>query len=184
MNAYEHVLVAAELPPDARWREFFGHIHQATVVDAGLDLARALDSADYTVVYSTTRPSHTHAATRAWLASRDFPPGRALLSRPNLHEGHHPAPAWQVKRGHARAATNKHNAWLKAFVDDDPAIIERLRASGIPPPMRPHSWPAAATLSVMYWMHLYVPRPRRGAGHLMTPAATSPIESAGSGLPR
>lgn len=100
MNAYERVLVAAELPPDARWREFFGHIHQATVAASGLGLARALDSADYTVVYSTTRPSYTHGATRAWLASRDFPAGRALLSRPYLHEGHHPAPAWQVKRGH------------------------------------------------------------------------------------
>jgi hypothetical protein len=98
----------------------------------GLDLTRTLDSAGYTVVYSTTRPSYTHGATRAWLASRDFPAGRALLSRPYLHEGHHPAPAWQVKRGHARAVTNKHQAWLTAFVDDDPAITDQLRASGIP----------------------------------------------------
>lgn len=131
LSAHEAVLADEELPPAQRWREFFAHIPEAAVLGSGHDLAWAVDGLGYTVVYSTTRPSYAHGSTRSWLAQQDFPVGRALLCRPASEFTEHTRQAWQIKLGHARAVTNRHPAWLKGFIDDDPEILRRLAGCGV-----------------------------------------------------
>lgn len=90
---------------------------------------------------SSTPPHGRHTPrrpTKSWLTVSDFPPGRALLTRTNTTPGLHPQPAWQTKLAHTRAVTNRHPEWLRAFVDDDPAILAKLTASGIPA-VSPHA---------------------------------------------
>lgn len=131
LSAYNAVLVDEQIPPAQRWRDFFAHIPDAAVLSSGQDLAWALDGLGFTIVYSTTRPSYAHAPTRSWLAE-DFPAGRALLCRPASEFTEHTRQPWQIKLGHARAVTNRHPAWLKAFVDDDQDAVRRLTGSGVP----------------------------------------------------
>ncbi|WP_125458620.1 hypothetical protein [Rhodococcus sp. 1168] len=132
LSAHEAILTDEEIPPAQRWREFFAHIPDAAVLATGHDLACAIDSLGYTLVYSSTRPSYTHAATRLWLAEQDFPTGRALLIRPTSEPSGHPQPAAHIKRSHARAVTNKHPDWLRAFIDDDPHIVNELTGHDVP----------------------------------------------------
>ena len=132
LSAYSAVLADEQTPPAQRWREFFAHIPEARVLSSGRDLTWALDGLGYTVVYSTTRPSYAHAPTRSWLADRDFPVGRALLCRPASEFTEHTRQPWQIKLAHARAVTNRHPAWLRSFVDDDPAALAKLVSAGVP----------------------------------------------------
>ncbi len=132
MSPFEATLTQDDIPTRQRWREFFAHIPDAAVLAAGHDLAWAIDSLGYTLVYSSTRPSYTHAATRLWLAEQDFPAGRALLIRPTSEPSGHPQPAAHIKRSHARAVTNKHPDWLRAFIDDDPDIVNELTGHDVP----------------------------------------------------
>ncbi len=132
LSPHDEVLRDADIPAVQRWREFFAHIPDAAVIEAGHDLASAIESLGYTLVYSTTRPAYTRAATRLWLADRDFPAGRALLTRPTTEFAQHPQTAWRIKRAHTRAVTNRQPAWLRAFIDDDADDLARLASEGIP----------------------------------------------------
>lgn len=138
LNAYQSILAADErsaderAAADQRWEEFFAHIPDATVIDTGYDLAWAIDSLGYTIVYSTTRPPYARDATRLWLTTHHFPAGKAVLTRPHTPARLHPQPAWQIKRSHARAVTKQHRAWLRVFIDDDQAMLAKLTDAGIP----------------------------------------------------
>ena len=132
LNAYESLLAVDERPAEQRWAEFFAHIPDAAVIDTGYDLAWAIDGLGYTIVYSTTRPHYTRDPSGLWLTTKDFPAGKALFTRPKTPTGLHPQPAWQTKRSHARAVTHQHRAWLRAFIDDDSAILAKLTDAEIP----------------------------------------------------
>ena len=132
LSAYESLLAVDERPAEQRWEEFFAHIPDAAVIDTGYDLAWAIASLGYTIVYSTTRPRYTRDASGLWLTTKDFPTGKALFTRPKTPAGLHPQPAWQTKLSHARAVTHQHRAWLRAFIDDDSATLAKLTAAEIP----------------------------------------------------
>ncbi|MDJ0362297.1 hypothetical protein [Rhodococcus sp. H29-C3] len=107
LTPFEAELRRDDIAVIQRWREFFAHIPDATVLGSGHDLAWGIVGLGYTLVYSSTRPAYTHAATRLGLAEQDFPPGRALLMRPVSEQPGQPQPAAAIKRSHARAVTNK-----------------------------------------------------------------------------
>ena len=132
LSAYESLLAVDERPAEQRWEEFFAHIPDAAVIDTGYDLAWAIDGLGYTIVYSTTRPRYTRDSSRLWLTTKDFPTGKAMFTRPKTPAGLHPQPAWQTKLSHARAVTHQHRAWLRAFIDDDPAARAKLTGAQIP----------------------------------------------------
>lgn len=131
LSAHAGVLADEDIDPAQRWREFFAHVPDAAVLAGGHDLAWAVHGLGYTIVYSTTRPAYALPATRAWLTDQDFPKGRAVLGRPASEYSHHTRQAWQIKLGHARAVINRHPAWLRGFVDDDPDAVRRLTGSGV-----------------------------------------------------
>lgn len=132
LNSYESLLAVDERPAEQRWAEFFAHIPDAAVIDTGYDLAWAIDSLGYTIVYSTTRPHYTREPSGLWLTTKDFPAGKAMFTRTKTPAGLHPQPAWQTKLSHARAVTHQHRAWLRAFIDDDSAMLAKLTAAEIP----------------------------------------------------
>lgn len=132
LSAYESLLAVDERPAEQRWEEFFAHIPDAAVIDTGYDLAWAIAGLGYTIVYSTTRPPYTRDASGLWLTTKDFPTGKAMFTRPKTPAGLHPQPAWQTKLSHAKAITHQHRAWLRAFIDDDPVMLAKLTAAGIP----------------------------------------------------
>ncbi|MEV8236966.1 hypothetical protein AB0P23_17135 [Rhodococcus sp. NPDC077669] len=131
MSAHDSVLADEAIDPAQRWREFFAHVPDAAVLAGGHDLAWALHGLGFTIVYSTTRPAYALPATRAWLPEQDFPGGRAVLGRPASEYSQHTRQAWQIKLGHARAVINRHPAWLRGFVDDDPDAVRRLTDNGV-----------------------------------------------------
>ncbi|OZD85280.1 hypothetical protein CH260_20245 [Rhodococcus sp. 05-2256-B2] len=131
LSAHAGVLADEEIDPAQRWREFFAHVPEAAVLAGGHDLAWAVHGLGYTIVYSTTRPAYALPATRAWLTDQDFPDRRAVLGRPASEYNQHTRQAWQIKLGHARAVINRHPAWLRGFVDDDPDAVRRLTSSGV-----------------------------------------------------
>jgi len=55
-----------------------------------------------------------------------------MFIRPKTPSGLHPQPAWQTKLSHARAVTHQHRAWLRAFIDDESAMLAKLTAADIP----------------------------------------------------
>lgn len=132
LSAYESLLAVDERPAEQRWEEFFAHIPDAAVIDTGYDLAWAIAGLGYTIVYSTTRPHYTRDPSRLWLTTKDFPTGKAMFTRPKTPAGLHPQPAWQTKLSHARAVTHQHRAWLRAFIDDESAMLAKLTAAEIP----------------------------------------------------
>ncbi|WP_128645095.1 hypothetical protein [Rhodococcus sp. BS-15] len=132
LTEFEHLLTRADVAIQQRWRDFFDHIPDAKVLDDGRELAWAIAGLGHTLLYSTTRPAYTRTPTRAWLGVHDFPIARALLARPHVEPPRHPQPAFQIKLAHSRAVTNKHPAWLRCFIDDDQAIVDRLRAQHVP----------------------------------------------------
>lgn len=132
LSAFQDELTRDDVAVQQRWRDFFAHIPDADVLDDGRDLAWAIAGLGFTIVYSTTRPAYTRTATGVWLTVSDFPVGRALLARPHRETAGHPQPALQIKLAHARAVTNKHPAWLRCFVDDDEAVVDRLTAQHVP----------------------------------------------------
>ena len=138
LSAHDSVLTDDEIDPAQRWREFFAHVPEAAV------LAGGHDGLGYTIVYSTTRPSYALPATRAWLTDQDFPDSRAVLGRPASEYNQHTRQAWQIKLGHARAVINRHPAWLRGFVDDDPDAVRRLSVSGV----RAHEADSLAQLGI------------------------------------
>jgi hypothetical protein len=132
LSAYESLLAIDERPAEQRWEEFFAHIPDAAVIDTGYDLAWAIAGLGYTIVYSTTRPHYTRDSSRLWLTTKDFPTGKAMFTRPKTPAGLHPQPAWQTKLSHARAVTHQHRAWLRAFIDDQAAMLAKLTGAQIP----------------------------------------------------
>lgn len=132
LSEFEQLLTRDDVAVPQRWQEFFAHIPDAAVLDDGRELAWAIAGLGYTILYSTTRPAYTCTPTRTWLGVHDFPIARALLTRPHIEPAGHPQPAFQIKLAHTRAVTNKHPAWLRGFIDDDQAIVDRLRAQHVP----------------------------------------------------
>jgi hypothetical protein len=127
MSTFEHELAR---PAAARWPAFFSHLADAEVIASGFDLAWAVEGLGFTLVYSTTRPDHTHTGTRAWLTDHDLPAGRALLCRP--HTMAWSSTAAEVKRSHCRLVRRQHPRWLRGFVADEAGIVDELAGEGLP----------------------------------------------------
>lgn len=127
MSAFDAVLGPGPRPR-AAWQEFFSHLGEAAVVEAGRELVAAVAALGFTVIYSTTRPQFTVPATRAWLAEHGFPAGAALFSRHGKNAG---LPAITVKLQHCEVIRRRtRRGYLAAFVDDEPEIVTALREHG------------------------------------------------------
>jgi phosphoglycolate phosphatase-like HAD superfamily hydrolase len=112
---------------DARpknWDLFF----EAAVDDDPLaeGIALAVDmAAAHDIVYLTGRPERTRADTQRWLTRQAAPAGRLLMRRDGDRR-----PARVVKLALARQLADKGR--LSIVVDDDPEVVDALRAAGLP----------------------------------------------------
>jgi phosphoglycolate phosphatase-like HAD superfamily hydrolase len=106
------------------WTGFFTAAADDPLLPGGAQLAHQL-AAEHEVLYLTGRPERIRELTGRWLADQQLPPGR-LLMRP---DGDH-RPARLFKRERLRTLANERT--IASVVDDDPQVVELLRAAGIP----------------------------------------------------
>jgi hypothetical protein len=118
-----HRLHLVERQPK-KWAAFFAAAGDDPPLTEGVELVTALVS-DHDVVWLTGRPERTRAVTVAWLAAQGLPAGR-LLMRPDRDF----RPAKITKRDELRRIRRTRE--IAIVVDDDPAVVETLRADGFP----------------------------------------------------
>ncbi len=106
------------------WEGFFAAAADDLLSRAGADLAHQL-AHDHELIYLTGRPERTRTLTRRWLGVQDLPRGR-LLMRP---DGDH-RPARLFKREGLRELARLRV--ISLVVDDDPQVVDLLRADGLP----------------------------------------------------
>lgn len=111
--------------PD-QWEEFFAAAEHDELLPEGAALVHRL-AAEHELVWLTGRPEHLREQTEAWLREQGLPPGH-LVMRPDWSEDDRPTR--EIKREYliGLAQTRK----LVVVVDDDPAVVDLLRAEGIP----------------------------------------------------
>lgn len=88
-------------------------------IEAVMDAARA----GHRIVYLTGRPEWCRSDTESWLAEHGLPYG-PLFMREN--RDHRPARVTKVSR--LRQLAREHH--IEAFVDDDVAVVDAVRAAG------------------------------------------------------
>ncbi len=108
----------------ARWDRFFAAAADDPLLAVGADVARELAAA-HPVVWLSGRPEELRGVTERWLAVHHLPPGRLLL-RPN--GDYRPAAQLKLEVVRRLAATDG----IAAVLDDDPAVVQALRAAGFP----------------------------------------------------
>jgi uncharacterized HAD superfamily protein len=108
----------------ARWDRFFADAADDPVLGVGADVVRQLAAA-HRVVWLSGRPESLREVTERWLAAHDLPAGNLLL-RPN---GDY-RPAARFKLDVVRNLAETHG--VAAALDDDPAVVDALRAAGFP----------------------------------------------------
>jgi hypothetical protein len=121
-----------ELRPESRkaWKEFYSHVEEAAVVEAGRRVVSEVAAAGFTIVYSTSRPFSAVEATRRWLVAQDFPGPAAVYSRLNWSVT---TSALQDKIHHCDIVRSRIRCGcVVAFIDDDAEIVTHLRARGYP----------------------------------------------------
>jgi phosphoglycolate phosphatase-like HAD superfamily hydrolase len=106
------------------WTRFFAAAGADPVLAEGVALANEY-AADHVLVWLTGRPEHLRELTAAWLTAAGLP-AELLFMRPANDR----RPARDFKaRTLARLARESP---IAAVVDDDPEVVERLRALGYP----------------------------------------------------
>ncbi|KEZ36108.1 hypothetical protein E0F15_02275 [Frankia sp. B2] len=106
------------------WEAFFAAAPADPPLAEGVELARKL-ARDHEVVWLTGRPERSREATRRWLTEQDLPPGE-LRMRPDADR----RPARVFKRAELRELGAGRR--VAVVVDDDPAVVDLLRADGWP----------------------------------------------------
>ena len=118
-----HRLHLVERKPK-QWDAFFAAAADDPPLAEGVELVRAL-AAEHDVLWLTGRPERTRAATERWLAAQDLPTGPLRMRRERDFR-----PARVAKREELRRLRRDREVAL--VVDDDPAVIDLLRADGFP----------------------------------------------------
>jgi hypothetical protein len=113
----------ASRPKD--WDAFFGAAPNDPPLAEGLGAVATAQRAGHLVVYLTGRPERCRAATLAWLAGQGLPEGQ-LFMRADADR----RPARITKVATLRRLSQRHR--IEAFVDDDAAVVEAVRAAGFP----------------------------------------------------
>lgn len=107
-----------------RWDRFFGAAGADALLEVGALAAHDLASS-HPVVWLSGRPERLRTVTRYWLEHHGLPAGELLL-RP---EGdHRPAALFKLTEVHRLAASRT----IAAMLDDDPRVVEVIRAAGFP----------------------------------------------------
>ncbi|CUU59514.1 hypothetical protein Ga0074812_12886 [Parafrankia irregularis] len=110
------------LPGD--WEAFFAAADVDPPLVEGVELVRTL-ARDHEVIWLTGRPERSRAATERWLRAQGLPVGE-LRMRPDADR----RPARIFKRSELRRLGSRRR--VAVVVDDDPAVVELLRADGWP----------------------------------------------------
>jgi phosphoglycolate phosphatase-like HAD superfamily hydrolase len=113
----------ASRPKD--WDAFFGAAPDDPPLDEGLGAVATADRAGHVVVYLTGRPERCRTATLIWLAAQGLPEGQ-LFMRDDADR----RPARMTKVAALRRLSRRYR--IEAFVDDDAAVVEAVRAAGFP----------------------------------------------------
>jgi phosphoglycolate phosphatase-like HAD superfamily hydrolase len=113
----------ASRPKD--WDAFFGAAPQDPPLREGLGAVATAYRAGHVVVYLTGRPERCRAATLTWLADQGLPDGE-LFMRDDADR----RPARITKVAALRRLSRRYQ--VEAFVDDDAAVVEAVRAAGFP----------------------------------------------------
>lgn len=111
-------------PDDTGWEEFFSALNQDPVLRTGATVAASLATLA-TVVWMSSRPERTRAATTTWLDQHGLPSGLLLLRRDDDVRQ-----AGVVKAENLALLATSHDVAL--VVDDDPTIVRHLRQQGWP----------------------------------------------------
>ncbi|WP_423748020.1 hypothetical protein [Frankia canadensis] len=106
------------------WDSFFAAASDDPPLAEGVALVRQL-AKDHEVVWLTGRPERSREATSHWLREQDLPPGE-LRMRPDDDR----RPARVFKRAVLRELGVGRQ--VDVVVDDDPAVVDLLRADGWP----------------------------------------------------
>jgi hypothetical protein len=120
-----------------RWSEFFAAAADDPPLPEGVALVLEL-AADHDILWLTGRPERNRRLTTTWLAAQGLP-AEPLLMRPDRDF----RPARITKRDELRRIRRTRE--IAVVVDDDPAVVEVLRADGFP--VRLADWlPHSSTL--------------------------------------
>lgn len=113
----------ASRPKD--WDAFFGAAPDDPPLTEGLGAVATADRAGHMVVYLTGRPERCRAATLTWLDEHGLPAGQLFM-----REDSDRRPARITKVAALRRLARRYR--IEAFVDDDAAVVEAVRAAGFP----------------------------------------------------
>ncbi|MBW6435082.1 hypothetical protein KZ829_15170 [Actinoplanes hulinensis] len=106
------------------WAAFFAAAGRDRPLAPGVDLVHEY-AHDHDLVWLTGRPEHLRVVTERWFAEHGLPEGR-LLMRPETDR--RPARDYKSDRLRRLAAA----ATIAVVVDDDPAVVTRLKRDGFP----------------------------------------------------
>jgi phosphoglycolate phosphatase-like HAD superfamily hydrolase len=106
------------------WQAFFAAADRDPPLAPGVELVREF-ARDHRLVWLTGRPERLRRVTERWFAEQGLPEGR-LLMRPDDDR----RPARDYKHGQLRRLSRE--GVIAVVVDDDPAVVTRLRAEGFP----------------------------------------------------
>jgi hypothetical protein len=106
------------------WAAFFAAADRDPPLSEGIELVHRY-APDHRLVWLTGRPEWLRPVTERWFAAHGLPAGR-LLMRPDDDR----RPARDFKLGQLRRLAR--DGVIAVIVDDDPAVVKRLRAEGLP----------------------------------------------------
>jgi hypothetical protein len=106
------------------WNRFFAAADRDPVLAEGVALARSY-AASHVLVWLTGRPEHLRDLTAAWLRAADLPADLLFMRPPNDRR-----PARDFKARQLKAMSREST--IEIVVDDDPAVVSRLRELGYP----------------------------------------------------
>lgn len=113
-----------------RWSRFYCHTSQAAPVDAGVELVAALDRLGWRYAVSAIRPAGYRPMVGPWLRQH------LTKSRPAEWWYVDEIPGWSAvnnKRAHwVQAMVSRDAPVCPLFVDDEPAVVEKLIDRGVP----------------------------------------------------
>lgn len=107
------------------WEAFFAGATQDPALDEGLSAVSAANRAGHVVMYLTGRPERCRDATLTWLADQGLPAGDLFMRADTDRR-----PARITKVATLRRLSGRFR--IEAFVDDDAAVVEAVRAAGFP----------------------------------------------------
>lgn len=118
-----HRLYLLRLVP-ADWDAFFRSAREDPTLPEGVAVAQTL-APTHDIVWLTGRPERTRALTAHWLADNDLPAGE-LRMRPDRDR--RSAEIFKLDEIDDLAAGRT----IDVIVDDDPAVVARLKEKGVP----------------------------------------------------